>query len=109
MTIQIKFSHVYNKMPLTVKALNEAETRLVGVSICDVNRLPPKFVEWDTAITAGGHYELPKGQVIVLTLATFEQFREELPDIWTTIRRATPEKATFYQSAIGERVEVVFT
>ena len=93
----IKFSHVYKKMP---PSINLEPTYLVGVSVCDIEKLPVEFLVFDTAILSGGAYPLPKkGKYIVLTLNTGIQ-------TWTTIRRWTHRKYTYYADNLGQLVNV---
>jgi hypothetical protein len=58
-------------------------------------------VEYDTAIIGGGNYPLPSGKVLVLLL------QAESGEVWTTIRRWTPDKEQYYRGLRGMRLAVV--
>jgi hypothetical protein len=91
---------------------------LVGISICDISRLPKEFLDWDTAyeeqswvssanrekITKLRYYELPKGKVIILVIFTKQE--NSISECWTTIRRWTPDKENYYQNLIGQEVKI---
>lgn len=49
-------------------------------------------------------YPLPSGKLLVLLLQTID---ERGSHIWTTVRRHTPEKATYYRSMRGKMFECV--
>ena len=56
------------------------------------------FMEYDTRITGGGHYLLPsRGEYLLLMLLS------DGGQLWTTIRRSTPEKLAYYRSHIGDQ------
>ena len=98
--IDIKFSHMYWKMPTE----GLAETYLIGVSRIAIEKLPKSFIKYDTAYDPTANYPLPeKGEYMVLTLWTADQ-----GELWTTIRRWTPEKEKYYQEHLGEKVGIVF-
>jgi hypothetical protein len=107
---EIKFSHRYEKMPTFY-----TDTRLIGVSVCDISKLPKNFIEWDTRYYESVYgryvnYALPEtGQFIVLTL--FSDRPSLLMSIkasaaWTTIRRWTPEKEAYYRNLIGQKMYI---
>ncbi len=76
------------------------KTYLIGMSICDIEKLPKDFLEYDTEY-AEGYYPLPKkGKYMVLTLFTNGI-------LWTTIRRWTPQKESYYRGFIGHDVDIV--
>ena len=69
------------------------------------------FIKYDTAIIPCGFYKLPKNKYLILI---FESFSMRAPssdywntEIWTTIRRWTPQKEKYYRSKIGQQFEVV--
>lgn len=96
----IKFSHHYPKMPE-----NTRRTRILQIFLCDRKDLGELFVNYDTAYSQG-FYELPKGKLIVLLLQSIGNGMF-FGDLWTTIRRWTPEKELYYRGLIGKEVEVV--
>jgi len=97
---KIKFSHRYYKMPVCVK-----NTYLLEVLTADRKDLILGFIIYDTEYPKG-HYELPKGKLLVLLLLTPIKAGKE-NYLWTTIRRWTPEKEKYYKSLRGSQVEVV--
>lgn len=97
---KIKFSHKYHKMPKDLSA----PTILLAVFNADTKELGELFIMRDTHIMDGEEgkdfYDLPKGKVLILLLTTECH-------MWTTIRRWTPWKETYYRSIIGQGVEIV--
>lgn len=90
----IKFSHDYVKMPP-----NPDPSRLVEVFV--INRsLHQSFVAYDTAIVDGGNYALPDGKLLVLVLVSGDGV------LWTTVRRWTPKKETYYREQRGKSMGV---
>ncbi len=93
---KIKFSHKYEKMPSDV-----SETILLDVFVVD--RISERFKVYDTLIKgknpfySESYFKLPSGKLLILLLKS-NVF------IWTTIRRWTPEKETYYRSIIGNDV-----
>jgi hypothetical protein len=93
--ITVKFSHVYSKMPPGAFAV---PTKLLQVLTCDASELSLPFIDYDTTY-AEGRYALPTGKLIILFLKTNGQ-------LWTTIRRWTPEKINYYKLHVGEDVQI---
>ena len=98
----IKFSHRYAKMPE-----NTENTILLEVLKAHYNELSPEFKVYDTE-HAGGYYPIPKADLIILLLVSYTpntngSFNEAL---WTTIRRATPEKEHYYRVMRGKKIEI---
>lgn len=96
----IKFSHRYFKMPPSVENLH---TILLSVQITERKQLPPIFLAYDTSYGVDQFYKLPDGRVLVLYLFSFN---ENSSGIWTTVRRWTPQKETYYQNIIGKEVVI---
>jgi hypothetical protein len=98
----IKFSHRYFKMP----PAHMKTARLLQVLIADKKELSPEFVEYDTAYKEiecnpeeeTKHYPLPDGKLIILLLQTGW--------VWTTIRRWTPAKESYYRSLQGQELKI---
>lgn len=98
MPIAIKFSHRYKKMPEGFE-----NSRLTSIDIVNIEDLDPDFLEADTAIVGGGHYEIPnRGRFMILYLETLRPGMN--PWGWQTIRRWTERKAAYYRKHIGEMV-----
>ena len=88
MTAKIKFSHTYSKIPE-----NPDPSRLLETFVVERSDLHRCFVNYDTLIAqGGGNYSLPKSKLLVLLLLA------ESGELWTTIRRFTEEKETYYRS-----------
>jgi hypothetical protein len=108
--IKIKFSHKYVKN----SDVGNRPTYLIGVSKCDISKLPKEFLYWDTLYVDDKlgicHYKLPtKGNFLLLTLCTPDSYDDEAHPfcIWTTLRRWLKSKEDFYRKYIGEQVEIV--
>ena len=116
MTVTIKFSHHYAKMPRQFLE----NTYLVGVSVCDIERLPEQFLAWDTFYhgTAeenfkASHYPLPRtGRFMVLSLfswcpeLTLDASPFPIARTWTTIRSWEQAKEDYYRALVGQRVKI---
>ena len=87
MTAKIKFSHTYSKIPE-----NPDPSRLLETFVVERSDLHRCFVNYDTLIAqGGGNYSLPKSKLLVLLLLS------EGGQLWSTIRRYTPEKCEYYR------------
>jgi len=93
----IRFSHIYSKLPA-----NPAPSVLLEVFVVD-DDLHPGFVNYDTQILDGGKYKLPKGRKLVLLLQTADG------SVWTTIRRHTPDKESYYRGLRGQKMSIVIS
>lgn len=105
----IKFSHTYEKMPKGLFEVPKAPTSLLAVFVDDTKNFCEFFVKYDTfysikeiekSETHNFFYPLPKGKVIVLLLITHN-------DLWTTIRRWTPQKEAYYRGRVGTDFEII--
>ena len=90
----IKFSHEYKKMPEGFE-----NSILMEVLIADRADLHTGFIEYDTAIVGGGNYSPPRGKLLVLLLMAHKS-----AELWTTVRRWTPEKEAYYRGLRGKHV-----
>jgi len=97
----IKFSHRYTKLP---DAINSGdEVTLLEVLNSRFEDLHPAFIQYDATTDKGELYPLPKtGGCLVLIF----QFNN---DIFTTVRRHTPEKERYYKGLRGEVLQLVIT
>lgn len=100
-TPQIKFSHVYKKMPSGVQW---CDTYIKGVKVIEYSSLTPEEIEIDTAIVGGGNYKLPTGKLIVIELWT-DCLPE--PKAWATMRSWDQEKERYYRRLLGQQVKIV--
>jgi hypothetical protein len=113
----IKFSHAYCKMPPCFWSREKHVTHLIGVSVIDdISKLPELFIKYDTAYIPQGitdikevqYYKLPFGKILLLVLFTVEEFEGiEMTNIWTTVRRWTPDKEKYYVGLIGKQVDII--
>jgi len=100
-TKTIRFSHCYYKMGSSETA------KLLAVFKTHYNELGKDFIEFDTRyldqtqpVWTDGHYLLPKTDLLVLLF-------QDSDGLFTTIRRWTPQKETYYRGAIGEQFQIV--
>jgi len=98
---KIKFSHWYYKL----KVFNDTEgikkAKLLEAIKIHYNDLNPELIKYDTTY-GNGAYPLPKTDLILLIFETVGNV-----EIFTTIRRYTPNKWVYYKKAEGEIFEVV--
>jgi hypothetical protein len=101
---QIKFSHKYQKI---LNSHNDVIDSAILLQVLTVNLedLSSAFLIYDTD---SGKYELPKrGKYLMLIfLKEHEDYTTDL-NLFTTLRRHTPEKYDFYMSQIGATFEVI--
>jgi hypothetical protein len=96
---KVKFSHLYTKM---ICDNCRRYAKLIQVIKVNYNDLSKFFIEYDTRFYVGNHYELPKEDLIILFLLTDDR-------LWTTIRRYTSQKFEYYQSLVGQDVDIEVT
>lgn len=101
---QIKFSHKYQKILNSHNDVIETATLL---QVCPVNleNLSKEFLAYDTD---NGIYKLPAHgkYLMLLFLKEHESYTTDL-NLFTTLRRFTPEKYSFYLSQIGKVFDVI--
>jgi hypothetical protein len=102
---QIKFSHDYFKFA-GLQHATAIEHKLLHVFVENTSNFGKDFIDYDTtfyndATQEKGKYELPKGKVLVLF------FFAGYDDVFTTVRRWTPEKEKYYKNAVGQMFKVV--
>ena len=111
---KIKFSNKYTKMLNNPNIKIPKDTELLEVFKGKSEELHKSFLFYDTQIEeleAGKetHYNLPKGEVIILILFTKNK-KEYIVDkrgmLWTTIRRYTPEKHDYYMKSRGKTFNI---
>jgi hypothetical protein len=93
--MNIKFSHNYNKL----RGLKSGDQiRLLQVINIKLENLTNGFLMYDT----DGIYPLPKkGEYLMLI------FEKGLGDIFTTLRRYTPDKNEYYKIHQGEYFDII--
>ena len=92
---KIKFSHYYGKLhqvPLITQAklLETIQVRLEDLS--------PAFLAYDTD---NGKYKLPVQGLYIMLI-----FEKKNSNIFTTIRRFTPQKYEYFSSKRGEKFKI---
>ncbi|MCZ7362366.1 MAG: hypothetical protein O8C58_03360 [Candidatus Methanoperedens sp.] len=93
----IKFSHYYEKMPDDAQLSSPV---LLEVLTSHLDELSQGFIEYDTKIkNENKYYALPNSKLLVLLLKTSNS-------IFTTVRRWTPEKESYYRSIRGQQVKI---
>jgi len=81
---------MYHKMPKQYHP-----SKLIQTIVIDRKDLSDEFIEYDTCTLDGDHYKLPFGKLIILLLLN------PWGQLWTTIRRYTPQKFIYYNSMVG--------
>jgi hypothetical protein len=105
MTVAIKFSHAYDKFPAGYYL-----SKLLDVLPVRLEDLSQEFLKYDTFIEGDEYYKLPKkGDYMILMLRSTARTDDdgsvlEPSQLWTTIRRRTPEKEKYYRGLIGQVV-----
>lgn len=99
--MKIKFSHKYKKLSLYAgKGWICSKAKLLEVLNVELAELSPEFFAYDT----DGIFPLPKkGHYMMLF------FQKEDGNIFTTLRRFTPEKYSYYNGAIGQEFDIEIT
>lgn len=104
---KIKFSHRYYKMPIQ-EAIKSGKHTIIGIQIHeDIYKLPEEFLHYDASFWNGKEteeYPIPLGKGIVIFIFSSHDNDFEL---WTTIRRWTPEKQKYYEGLKGKEVEII--
>lgn len=101
---RIRFSHrFYLKLP---KVGYGATAFLLAVFTAEREGLPKPFIEYDTKYfdeeeRKWKYYPLPPGRVLILVFNAGGH-------IFTTIRRHTPRKESYYRKGIGEPFVIEF-
>ena len=98
----IKFSHHYPKLH------GQTSAELLAVRTCTRDEMSAAFIEYDTAYEGEAgvvgptmYYPLPRNKYMVLYFIG----NERIP--FTTVRRWTPEKCTYYYEAVGQTFDIV--
>jgi hypothetical protein len=101
---QIKFSHKYQKLLNSHNDVIETATLLQVIPV-NLEDLSQYFLDYDTE---KGTYEIPKrGKYLMLIfLKEHEDYTTDL-NLFTTLRRFTPEKFSFYSGNVGKVFQVM--
>lgn len=97
--LKIKFSHYYPKLPENCDKATLIQIFMVKQS----EKLSKHFVEYDTKYydDQDRYYKLPNGKVLILLFLAVDG------TLFTTIRRWTPNKETYYNNNIGHDFKIV--
>jgi hypothetical protein len=98
---KIKFSHQYTKV---VAGKFPMDAVLLQVLIADKRELSEDFIRYDTEYVderGRSYYPLPDGKLLVLLLIDGAGF------MFTTLRRWTKEKETYYRRMQGQTMRCV--
>lgn len=99
----IKFSHNYSKL----KSIR-GDVKLLEVFVKDTKNFSTDFREYDTqyedseSLTGYSYYQLQNGLHLILL------FSDMQGNMFTTVRRHTPEKETYYNLKRGQYFQVVY-
>jgi hypothetical protein len=98
--MKIKFSHKYNKL----KGV-DGEAMLLEVLEVNIEDLSPALKYYDTTYCENNEvkqYHFPKkGKYLLLIFQSMTD-----ANIFTTIRRSTPQKLAYYKENVGRRFDV---
>src|SRR3990167_7191444 len=96
---------------ILARKIKTRKTILIGVSLIHFKQLSEKFIMYDTSyesyntlFESSTMYVLPKTQLLLLTLFTEN---EQIPKVWTTLRRFTPQKHDYYNKLIGQEIKIL--
>lgn len=101
---KIFFSHIYSKLLDSHNDVIET-AKLIGVFCVNLEDLHPSFLAYDTD---NGKYKLPRKSdfLMLLFLKPFETYVTDL-NLFTTLRRYTPQKDTYYRQKVGMDFDIV--
>ena len=101
---QIKFSHSYEKLLDSHNDVIE-EATLLHVSIIELAEAHPAFIAYDTD---DGKYKLPdKGKYLMLLFLKPNESYLTDKNLFTTLRRYTPEKHRYYMEQRGKVFNII--
>jgi hypothetical protein len=94
---RIKFSHSYKKL----RGANLNGVKLLDVLVANLESLSTPFLEYDT----DNVYALPKkGKYLMLIFE--KNIGDDEFNLFTTLRRYTPEKLIYYNFKVGELFKI---
>ena len=100
----IKFSHHCVKMPDNVK--NNSIVRLIEVLNSKFEDLHESYIEYDTRTVKGDMYPLPKKGDCLVLLFLGDGLSFDSAELFTTVRRSTPDKERYYKGLRGQELIV---
>lgn len=111
MTLTLKFSHDYLKLPPNWE---DKGAKLLACMTVDRKSLPQAFIDYDTAYVGTDkieHYPLPEGQLLVLFFMVQIEGEDGAIAWWgfPTCRSWNKDKAEYYGMHVGEYFKLVKT
>lgn len=102
---QIFFSHLYPKLLDSHNNMIDS-AKLIGLFRVKLEDLHPSFLFYDTD---NGKYKLPKRGdfLMLLFLKPFETYICD-QNLFTTLRRYTPQKDIYYQKKVGMDFDIIY-
>ena len=100
----IKFSHRYVKHPCNVQ--NGSVVTLIEVLNSRFEDLHKSFIEYDTTTVNNEKYSLPKRGDCLVLLFLGAGLSWDSSELFTTVRRSTPEKERYYKGLRGKKLVV---
>lgn len=100
----IKFSHMYVKMPHNV--MNNSVVKLIEVFNSRFEDLHESFIVYDARTVEGDMYPLPKRGDCLILLFVGDGLAFDQVELFTTVRRSTPEKERYYKGLRGKELIV---
>jgi hypothetical protein len=101
--MNIKFSHRYKKLLNENNEVVKTAT-LLHVQIVNLEDLSPGFLCYDTD---DGKYKLPSWGKYLMLIFLKPETENTGANLFTTLRRYTPEKYVYYCNGIGRTFDVV--
>lgn len=105
--MKIKFSHIYPKVLSGIKPKPVTRAMLLDVHNVELSELSKRFLEYDATAISGEVFPLPKRGKYLMLIFKKPQILHEL-NLFTTLRRWTPEKERYYKSLIGKTLDVEY-
>lgn len=100
----IKFRHMYVKMPHNV--INNSVVKLIEVLNSRFEDLHESFIGYDARAVKGDIYPLPKSGDCLVLLFIGDGISFDSGELFTTVRRSTPDKERYYRGLRGKELIV---
>lgn len=97
----IKFSHRYVKHPYNVQ--NGSAVTLIEVLNSRFEDLHKSFIEYDTTTVNNKKYSLPRCGDCLVLLFLGRGLSWDTSELFTTVRRSTPENERYYKGLRGKK------
>ena len=93
----IKFTHPYTKLK-DVDGSVVSTSQLLQIVMVDLDNCSDELIAYDTD---NGKYELQRNLYMMLI------FKKPSVNLFTTLRRYTPDKHTYYKKLVGQNFDIV--